>query len=79
MYENSFIEISRKVDRKMLNTIGIRQIADSLKTHGLGVINSNINAVYKFISKFYRKRFSNFLIVFLIGNSAFFLNLCMTK
>lgn len=35
----------------MLNTVGIRQIADSLKTHGLGIINSNINAVYKFVSK----------------------------
>eukprot|EP01016_Furgasonia_blochmanni_P026262 TRINITY_DN2796_c0_g2_i7.p2 TRINITY_DN2796_c0_g2~~TRINITY_DN2796_c0_g2_i7.p2 ORF type:complete len:348 (-),score=114.55 TRINITY_DN2796_c0_g2_i7:2772-3815(-) len=50
--------MSREI--KLLNTISIQQIADSIKTHGLGVINSQINAVYKFILKKFNV-FSQFL------------------
>ena len=36
----------------MLNTVGIQQIADSIKTHGLGIVNTNINSIYKFVLKY---------------------------
>lgn len=58
LYNQTFIELSR--ENKQLNTIGIEQIADSIHTHGLGIINTNVNSVYKFILKKFSV-FSQFL------------------
>ena len=58
LYNQTFIELSR--ENKQLNTIGIEQIADSIHTHGLGIINTNVNSVYKFILKKFAV-FSQFL------------------
>jgi len=43
-----------------LNTIGIQQIADSLQTHGVGILNTSVNFVYQFIIKKFTT-FSQFL------------------
>jgi len=58
LYNQTFIELSR--ENKQLSTIGIEQIADSIHTHGLGIINTNVNSVYKFILKKFAV-FSQFL------------------
>lgn len=58
LYNQTFIELSK--ENKQLNTIGIQQIADSIHTHGLGIINTNVNSVYKFILKKFSV-FSQFL------------------
>lgn len=58
LYNQTFIELSR--ENKQLNTIGIEQIADSIHTHGLGIVNTNVNSVYKFILKKFAV-FSQFL------------------
>lgn len=58
LYNQTFIELSK--ENKQLNTIGIEQIADSIHTHGLGIINTNVNSVYKFILKKFAV-FSQFL------------------
>lgn len=62
IYNQTFIEVlyffllntfSSKLskDGRMLGTVGIQQISDSIKTHGLGIINTNVNSVYKFLLK----------------------------
>lgn len=49
-----FVEQSSK--NQHLNTINIRNIANSLRTHGLGIVNTAVNYVYQFL----RKKFSSF-------------------
>ncbi|CAO1421142.1 unnamed protein product [Diamesa serratosioi] len=44
-----FIEHSSK--SKHLNTINIRNIANSLRTHGTGIVNTTVNYVYQFLRK----------------------------
>lgn len=51
LLENTFLEIPKKNEGKMLLSIGIQQIADSIKTHGLGIINTFVNENYKFLTK----------------------------
>ena len=36
---------------KNINVIGLYQVSNSLHTHGIGIINTLINAVYKFLIK----------------------------
>lgn len=49
-----FVEVSN--NSQHLNTISIKNIANSLKTHGNGIINTAVNYVYQFL----RKKFTTF-------------------
>lgn len=49
-----FVEVSS--NNKHLNTINIRHIANSLRTHGTGIINTTVNFTYQFL----RKKFFTF-------------------
>lgn len=46
---NHQIFIEHSSDSKFLNTIGIKQIANSLRTHGTGIINTTVNFTYQFL------------------------------
>ncbi|XP_055324262.1 WASH complex subunit 4 isoform X2 [Sitodiplosis mosellana] len=57
---NNQIFIEKNSKNKHLNTINIRHIANSLRTHGIGIINTTVNFTYQFLhKKFYI--FSQFL------------------
>ncbi|XP_073827838.1 strumpellin and WASH-interacting protein [Musca autumnalis] len=57
---NSQIFVEQHSNNKHLDTIGIRHVANSLRTHGTGVINTTVNFTYQFLrQKFYT--FSQFL------------------
>lgn len=57
---NSQIFVEQQSSNKHLDTIGIRHVANSLRTHGTGVINTTVNFTYQFLrQKFYT--FSQFL------------------
>jgi WASH complex subunit 7 len=57
---NMFIEKCSATDAKNLNTIHIKHVANSIRTHGTGIMNTTVNFVYKFLGrKFYI--FSQFL------------------
>lgn len=57
---NSQIFVEQRSNNKHLDTIGIRHMANSLRTHGTGVINTTVNFTYQFLrQKFYT--FSQFL------------------
>lgn len=57
---NTQIFVEQSSPNKHLNTIGIRHIANSLQTHGSGIINTTINFTYQFLrQKVYA--FSQFL------------------
>lgn len=53
---NNQVFVERNSNNKYLNTIGIRHIANSLRTHGIGVVNTTVNQTYQFL----RKRFNLF-------------------
>ena len=38
-------------NNKHLNTISIRHIANSIRTHGSGIINTTVNFTYQFLRK----------------------------
>uniref|UniRef100_A0A1B0BTZ9 WASH complex subunit 4 N-terminal domain-containing protein n=1 Tax=Glossina palpalis gambiensis TaxID=67801 RepID=A0A1B0BTZ9_9MUSC len=57
---NSQIFVEQQSNNKHLDTIGIKHMANSLRTHGTGVINTTVNFTYQFLrQKFYT--FSQFL------------------
>ncbi|PRD23224.1 UNVERIFIED_CONTAM: Washc4 [Trichonephila clavipes] len=56
--EQIFIE--RSSNNKFLNTINIKHIANSIRTHGIGVMNTTVNFVYQFLRKKFQI-FSQFL------------------
>ncbi len=57
---NMFIERCATTDAKTLNTIHIKHVANSIRTHGTGIMNTTVNFVYKYLGrKFYI--FSQFL------------------
>eukprot|EP00742_Colponemidia_sp_Colp-10_P007056 GILJ01007574.1.p1 GENE.GILJ01007574.1~~GILJ01007574.1.p1 ORF type:complete len:1186 (+),score=205.74 GILJ01007574.1:74-3559(+) len=58
LHNQIFIEVNK--ENKHLNTISIRQIANSIRTHGTGIMNTTVNFTYQFlVQKFYV--FSQFL------------------
>lgn len=57
---NNQIFIERSSNNKHLNTINIRHIANSIRTHGIGVMNTTVNFVYQFLRKKFHI-FSQFL------------------
>lgn len=49
LYTQTFVEITGQ--SKQIFTVGITQITDSIKTHGLGILNTTVNSVYKFLRR----------------------------
>jgi len=45
------IFVERSSNNKHLNTINIRHIANSIRTHGTGIMNTTVNFTYQFLSK----------------------------
>ena len=57
---NNQIFVERQSQNKHLNTINIRHIANSIRTHGIGIMNTTVNFTYQYLRKqFYT--FSQFL------------------
>ncbi|OQV12635.1 WASH complex subunit 7 [Hypsibius exemplaris] len=48
---NNQVFVERSSNNKHLNTIGIRHVANSLRTHGIGVMNTTVNYTYQFLRK----------------------------
>ncbi|RMC03042.1 hypothetical protein DUI87_20235 [Hirundo rustica rustica] len=48
---NNQIFIERTSNNKHLNTINIRHIANSIRTHGTGIMNTTVNFTYQFLRK----------------------------
>ncbi|KAF0974433.1 hypothetical protein FDP41_006465 [Naegleria fowleri] len=49
--QNMFIEQCAKSDAKSLNVLHIKHIANSIRTHGTGIMNTTINFVFRFLGK----------------------------
>ncbi|KRW98285.1 hypothetical protein PPERSA_01723 [Pseudocohnilembus persalinus] len=49
LYNQTFFEITS--ENKQITSVGISQFSDSIKTHGLGILNTTINFAYKYIQK----------------------------
>jgi len=57
---NNQIFVEKSSSNKHLNTINIRHIANSIRTHGIGIMNTTVNFTYQYLTKqFYI--FSQFL------------------
>nr|XP_055047573.1 WASH complex subunit 4 [Misgurnus anguillicaudatus] len=48
---NNQIFIEKTSNNKHLNTINIRHIANSIRTHGTGIMNTTVNFTYQFLRK----------------------------
>lgn len=48
---NNQIFVERSSNNKHLNTINIRHIANSIRTHGIGIMNTTVNFTYQFLTK----------------------------
>ncbi|XP_048356544.1 LOW QUALITY PROTEIN: WASH complex subunit 4 [Sphaerodactylus townsendi] len=48
---NNQIFVERISNNKHLNTINIRHIANSIRTHGTGIMNTTVNFTYQFLRK----------------------------
>uniref|UniRef100_T1J3X6 WASH complex subunit 4 n=1 Tax=Strigamia maritima TaxID=126957 RepID=T1J3X6_STRMM len=48
---NNQIFVERSSNNKHLNTINIRHIANSIRTHGIGIMNTTVNFTYQFLRK----------------------------
>jgi len=48
---NTQIFLERAFDQKHLNTINIHHIADSIRTHGTGIMNTTVNFTYQFLCR----------------------------
>lgn len=57
---NTQMFVERPTDNKYLKSIGIQQIANSIRTHGTGMMNTTVNFTYQFLSKKFRV-FSTFM------------------
>jgi len=57
---NNQIFIEKMSESKSLNTINIRHIANSIRTHGAGIMNTTVNFTYLFLMRKFRV-FSQFL------------------
>jgi len=60
MFFQIFVE--KTSQNKHLNTIGISHVANSIRTHGTGVMNTAVDRTYTFI----KKQFSKFSQVGLV-------------
>jgi WASH complex subunit 7 len=48
---NNQIFVERSSNNKHLNTINIRHIANSIRTHGIGIMNTTVNYTYQYLRK----------------------------
>lgn len=48
---NSQVFVEEKSNNKHLNTINISHIANSIRTHGIGIMNTTVNFTYQFLQK----------------------------
>ena len=48
---NNQIFVARDSDGKYLNTINIGHVANSIRTHGVGIMNTTVNFTYQFLKK----------------------------
>lgn len=69
LHSQVFIEVTK--DTKQINTVGVKQLKNSLKMHGIGILTTTINAIYQFLIK-YSFCFNS------SGNSTFSLSSYMT-
>ena len=58
MFTQTFLELTG--EGKQISSISIRQLSDSIKTHGLGILSTTVNAFYKYLIKKI-KAFNKFL------------------
>ena len=49
IFTQTFLEVT--TDAKQISSIGIKQLADSIKTHGMGILSTTVNAFYKYLAK----------------------------
>lgn len=57
-----FIEkVSNAPNRKNLNTVGVKHVANSIRTHGIGIISTTVNFAYHFLAQKF-VGFSQFLL-----------------
>ncbi|EGR33139.1 hypothetical protein IMG5_060890 [Ichthyophthirius multifiliis] len=59
LHNQSFTEITT-LESKQVTTVGIQQISDSIRTHGLGILNTTVNCFYVYL-KSKIKLFSDYL------------------
>ena len=57
---NNQFFVERQSDSKTLNTIGIANIANSIRTHGTGIMNTAVNFTYQYLKNMF-DAFSQFL------------------
>ena len=57
---NNQIFVEKSSNNKYLNTINIRHVANSIRTHGIGIMNTTVNFTFQFLGKKF-KIFSEFL------------------
>ena len=48
---NNQIFVEKQSQNKHLNTINIRHIANSIRTHGIGIMNTTVNFTYQYLTK----------------------------
>jgi WASH complex subunit 7 len=48
---NNQIFVEKHTQNKSLNTINIRHIANSIRTHGVGIMNTTVNFTYQYLKK----------------------------
>lgn len=48
---NNQIFVEKQSQNKHLNTINIRHIANSIRTHGIGIMNTTVNFTYQYLKK----------------------------
>jgi WASH complex subunit 7 len=48
---NNQVFVERSSNSKVLNTINIRHIANSIRTHGTGIMNTTVNFTYQYLRK----------------------------
>ena len=58
LHTNVFIELTKET--KQIKTISVNQVLYSIRTHGVGILATAINTVYKFLIKKFAV-FSEFL------------------
>ncbi|KAJ1477039.1 WASH complex subunit 7-domain-containing protein [Baffinella frigidus] len=47
----AFVEKLSDSSSRYINSIGIHQVAASIRTHGMGIINTTVNYTYQFLAR----------------------------
>lgn len=51
LHQNVFIERTSKSDSANLNTVSVKHVANSIRTHGSGIMNTTVNFVYQLLGR----------------------------